>query len=234
MNDRLPAQLPEIIRDFPRVSPEIVKEASQYAASILADVAGRRGALDGRIAALTPTTRLAGTAFTVEVRPGDNLMIHAAMQIAKPGDVLVVDGKCDTTCALMGTIMMTACRQLGITGVILDAAVRDCEEIVEMGFPVYSVGTNPNGPTKFVPGRINHPISVGGVTVHPGDLVIGDADGVTVIEREKAPHMLALAAKKVADERARIAALQQGKDLRPAWVAKALQATGALKAGETL
>jgi regulator of RNase E activity RraA len=99
---------------------------------------------------------------------------------------------------------------------------------------VYSVGTNPNGPTKFVPGRINHPVSVGGVTVNPGDLVVGDADGVTIIERAKAPHMLALAAKKVADEQARIAALRQGKDLRPAWVLKALQASGALKAGEAL
>jgi len=234
MNDRIPAQLPEIIRDFPRASQEVVKEASKYAASILADVAGRRGALDGRIAALTPSTRLAGTAFTVEVRPGDNLMIHAAMQMAKPGDVLVIDGKGDTTCALMGTIMMTACQQLGIAGVVIDAAVRDSEEIVEMGYPVYSVGTNPNGPTKYVPGRINHPVSVGGVTVHAGDLVIGDADGVTILEREKAPFMLQLAAKKVADEQARIAALKQGKDLRPAWVVNALQANGALKAGETL
>jgi 4-hydroxy-4-methyl-2-oxoglutarate aldolase len=225
---------PEIIRDFERVSPEVVKRASQYAASILADVAGRRGALDGRIAALTPKTRLAGSALTVEVRAGDNLMIHAAMQIAKPGDVLVIDGKGDRSCALMGTIMMNGCVQLGIVGVVIDAAVRDSEEIVEMGFPVYSVGTNPNGPTKFTPGRINHPISVGGVTVNPGDLVIGDADGVTVIEREKAPSMLDLAAKKVEDEQARIAALRQGKDLRPAWVAKALQANGVLKAGETL
>jgi 4-hydroxy-4-methyl-2-oxoglutarate aldolase len=225
---------PEIIRDFERVSPEVVKRASQYAASILADVAGRRGALDGRIAALTPKTRLAGSALTVEVRAGDNLMIHAAMQIAKPGDVLVIDGKGDRSCALMGTIMMNGCVQLGIVGVVIDAAVRDSEEIVEMGFPVYSVGTNPNGPTKFTPGRINHPISVGGVTVNPGDLVIGDADGVTVIEREKAPSMLDLAAKKVEDEQARIAALKQGKDLRPAWVAKALQANGVLKAGETL
>ena len=234
MNDRIPAQLPEIIRDFPRASQEVVKEASKYAASILADVAGRRGALDGRIAALTPSTRLAGTAFTVEVRPGDNLMIHAAMQMAKPGDVLVIDGKGDTTCALMGTIMMTACQQLGIAGVVIDAAVRDSEEIVEMGYPVYSVGTNPNGPTKYVPGRINHPVSVGGVTVHAGDLVIGDADGVTILEREKAPFMLQPAAKKVADEQARIAALKQGKDLKPAWVVAALQANGALKARETL
>jgi regulator of RNase E activity RraA len=103
-----------------------------------------------------------------------------------------------------------------------------------MGYPVYAVGTNPNGPTKYVPGRINHPVSIGGVTVHPGDLVVGDADGVTIIERDKAPFMMELAAKKVADEQARIAALKQGKDLKPAWVVKALQANGALKAGETL
>jgi regulator of RNase E activity RraA len=234
MNDRAASLLPDIVRDFPRVSPEVVKQASQYASSIIADVAGRRGALDGRIAPLTPKTRLAGTAFTVEVRAGDNLMIHAAMQLAKPGDVLVIDGKGDTTCALMGTIMMNACVQLGIVGVVIDAAVRDSEEIVEMGFPAYSVGTNPNGPTKCTPGRINHPVSVGGVTVHPGDLVVGDADGVTIVEREKAPFMLELAAKKVADEQSRIAALRQGEDLRPAWVTQALLANGALKAGEKL
>ena len=234
MNDRTTTQLPDIIRDFTRASPEVVKQASQYAASILADVAGRRGALDGRIAPLTRATRLAGSAFTVEVRPGDNLMIHAAMQLARPGDVLVIDGKGDTSCALMGTIMMNACVKLGIAGVVIDAAVRDSEELVEMGYPVYCVGTNPNGPTKFVPGRINHPVSVGGVTVNPGDLVIGDGDGVTIVERDKAPFLLELAAKKVADERARIAAIKEGKDLKPAWVAKALQANGALKAGESL
>jgi regulator of RNase E activity RraA len=234
MNDRPTNQLPDIIRDFARASPDLVKQASQFAASILADVAGRRGALDGRIAPLTRTTRLAGTAFTVEVRPGDNLMIHAAMQLAKPGDVLVIDGKGDTSCALMGTIMMNACVKLGIAGVVIDAAVRDSEELLEMGYPVYSVGTNPNGPTKFVPGRINHPVSVGGVTVNPGDLVIGDGDGVTIVERDKAPFLLELAAKKVADEQSRIAAIKQGKDLKPAWVAKALQANGALKAGESL
>ena len=231
---RTEALLPDIIRDFPRTPADVVREAAQYAASILADVAGRRGVLDGRIAPLTPKTRLAGSAFTVEVRPGDNLMIHAAMQLAKPGDVLIIDGKGDTTCALMGAIMMNACIQLGIAGVVIDAAVRDSEEIVELGFPVYAVGTNPNGPTKYVPGRLNHPISVGGITVHPGDLVIGDADGVTILERAKAPFMLELAARKVADEKARIAALRQGQDLRPAWVTKALRAAGALKDGESL
>ena len=117
--------------------------------------------------------KLAGPALTVDVRPGDNLMIHAAMALAKPGDVLVIDGKGDQTAALMGTIMMTACKQLGLAGVVIDGAVRDSLEIDEMDFPVFSVGTNPNGPTKNVPGRIGHPITCGGVTVRSGDLVRG-------------------------------------------------------------
>ena len=130
------------------------------------------------------------------MRAGDNLMIHAAMMMARPGDVLVVDGKADRSCALMGSIMMNACRKLGLAGVVLDAAVRDTEELRELGFPVYAVGANPNGPTKFVPGRINWPISCGGVAVQPGDLVVGDADGVVIVEREKAASLLDLAAKK--------------------------------------
>jgi hypothetical protein len=95
----------------------------------------------------------------VDVRPGDNLMIHAAIALAKPGDVLVIDGKGDQTAALMGTIMMTACKQLGLAGVVIDGAVRDSLEIDEMDYPVFSFGTNPNGPTKNVPGRIGHPVS---------------------------------------------------------------------------
>ena len=168
----------DIVRDFERVSPELVAEAAQFQAAIFSDVAGRRGAMHGRIHALRPRMKVAGPAFTVEVRPGDNLMIHAAIALAKPGDVLVIDGKGDQTAALMGTIMMTACRQLGLAGVVMDGAVRDSLEIDEMDYPVFSVGTNPNGPTKNNGGRIGHPVSVGGVTVHPGDFVIGDGDGV--------------------------------------------------------
>ena len=224
----------DIRRDFERVSPDVVKKAAQFQAAILADVAGRRGTLNGRIRALHPSMKIAGPAFTVEVRPGDNLMIHAAMAMAKPGDVIVVDGKGDTTCALMGTIMMTGCKQTGIAGVILDSAVRDSEEIIEMGYPVFSVGTNPNGPTKFVPGRIGWPISVGGIAISPGDLIVGDADGVVVIEREKAPAMLALAQKKVDDETKRIAQIRKNEALRPPWLDGALRAAGVLKEGEKL
>ena len=224
---------PDILRDFDRVPPLIVQQAGAYQAAILADVAGRRGALHGRITALRPSMKVVGTAFTVEVRPGDNLMIHAAMSLAKPGDVLVVDGKGDQTAALMGTIMMTACQKLGIAGVVIDGAVRDSLELEEMGFPVFSVGTNPNGPTKLVPGRIGHPISIGGVTVHPGDLVLGDADGVVIVEREKIEALLPLAEKKVKDEAARIAAIQQG-DTAAKWLDAALRSAGVLKEGERL
>ena len=224
----------DIRRDFERVSPEIVARASEFAASILADVAGRRGTLDGRIAPVSPAMRMAGPAFTIEVRAGDNLMIHTAMAIAKPGDVLVIDGKGDRGCALMGSIMINACRKLGLAGVVIDAAVRDTEELRELGFPVYAVGANPNGPTKFVPGRINWPISCGGIAIAPGDLIVGDADGVVVIEREKAASLLDAAQKKVDDETARIAAIRQGKDLKPKWLEGSLRAAGMLKEGETL
>ena len=216
----------EIIRDIERVPPDVVKQAAQYQAAILADVAGRRGTLHGRIAALSPQMQCAGPAFTIEVRPGDNLMIHAAMTMAKPGDILVIDGKGDQTCALMGAIMINACKVLQLGGVVIDAAVRDVLELRELGFPVFAVGSNPNGPTKFTPGRINHRISCGGQAVYPGDLIVGDADGVVVIEREKAASLLPLAAKKVADETARIADIKAGKNLKPGWIDAALKAAG--------
>ena len=229
-----PALLPDVIRDFERVDPRVVAQAAGYASSILADVAGRRGALSGRIAPLSPTMRFAGPALTVEVRPGDNLMIHAAMAIAKPGDVIVVDGKGDLSSALMGEIMSQQCVAIGVVAVVIDGAVRDSEAIRELGLPMFAAGLNPNGPTKCVPGRLNHPISIGGVSVSPGDLIVGDADGVTVIEREKAAAMLPLAAEKVAAEAKRIADIKSRKALRPGWLDGALRTAGVLKEGETL
>ncbi|SNS92517.1 Regulator of RNase E activity RraA [Noviherbaspirillum humi] len=225
---------PDLQRDFERVSPEIVEKAATFQAAILADVAGRRGTVHGRVKAVAQSMKLAGPALTVEVRPGDNLMIHAAMAIAKPGDVLVIDGKGDQTCALMGAIMVNQCKAMQLGGIVVDAAVRDVLELQELGFPVFSAGTNPNGPTKFVPGRVNWPVSVGGVTVKPGDLVVGDADGVVVVEREKAASLLPLAEKKVADEAKRIEGIRLGKQLRPTWLDGALRAAGVLKEGESL
>jgi 4-hydroxy-4-methyl-2-oxoglutarate aldolase len=225
---------PDVIRDFERTSPDLVARAAQYPSSILADVAGRRGALSSRIAPLAPTMRLAGPALTVEVRPGDNLMIHAAMAIARPGDVLVIDGKGDESCALMGEIMVSQCMAIGIAGIIVYGAVRDTEAIRALGFPMYAIGANPNGPTKLVPGRINWPVSVGGVTVQPGDLVVADADGVVVVEPGKVPAVLDAAKQKLADETARIEGIRSGAQLRPAWLDGALRKAGVLAEGETL
>ena len=225
---------PDVIRDIERVSHELIAQAGIYPSSILADVAGRRGALSSRIAPLAPSMRIAGPAITVDVRPGDNLMIHAAMAIAKPGDVLVIDGKGDESCALMGEIMVSQCMAIGIAGIIIDGAVRDTEAIRELGFPMYAIGANPNGPTKLVPGRINWPVSVGGVTVRPGDLIVADADGVVVVETAKVPPVVTLAKQKLADETARIEGIRSGAQLRPTWLDGALRKAGVLAEGETL
>ncbi len=226
--------LPDLIRQFVRVDPAVVTTAATIPSSILADVAGRRGALHGRISPLAPSMRFAGPALTVEVRPGDNLMIHAALAIAQPGDVIVVDGKADLSSALMGEIMSQQCVAIGVAAVVIDGAVRDSEAIRALGFPMFAAGLNPNGPTKSVPGRLNHPICVGGVPVSPGDLVVGDADGVVVIERAKAAAMLPLAARKMTDEARRIADIQSRKALRPGWLDGALVSAGVLAPGESL
>ena len=225
---------PDVIRDIQRIAPDLVARAAHYPSSILADVAGRRGALSSRIAPLSPTMRLAGPALTIDVRPGDNLMIHAAMALARPGDVLVIDGKGDESCALMGEIMVSQCMAIGIAGVIVYGAVRDTEAIRELGFPMYAIGANPNGPSKLVPGRINWPVSVGGVTVQPGDLVVADGDGVVVVEPAKVPTVLQLAEKKLADETARLEGIRSGAQLRPTWLDAALRKAGVLTEGETL
>lgn len=222
-----------IRKDFERVSPALVARAAGYAASILADVAGRRGTLHGRIQGLHKSMRIAGPAFTVEVRPGDNLMLHAALAQARPGDVIVVDGKGDLGCALTGFLMVSQAKAAGLGGFVIDAAVRDTGEICESGFPVFAAGANPNGPTKGLPGRVNWPVSVGGVTVHPGDLVVGDGDGVVVVPREQAQQVVDAAQAKLDFEHSFLESLQRG-DPRNGWVTDSLRSLGVLAAGEAL
>jgi regulator of RNase E activity RraA len=220
-------------RDFERVSPELVAKASNYQAAILADVGGRRGTLHGRIQPLAKTMRVAGPAFTVEVRPGDNLMIHAALALAQPGDVIVVDGKGDCSCALTGAIMAAQAEAAGLAGLVLDGAVRDTDECVNRPFPIFAAGCNPNGPTKGLAGRLGWPISLGGTAVEPGDLIVGDADGVVVIPRAQAAEIVAAAQAKVDQEAKRIEAIRNG-ELMSAWLPASLRAVGLLGAGENL
>lgn len=226
-------QVPAIRTDVERVSPDLVEAARAFPAAILADVAGRRGSLGARIRPLAPHMKVAGPAFTVEVRPGDNLMFHAALALAKPGDVIVVDGKGDETMALCGTLMSTQAQKAGIAGFVVDAAVRDSAEICEGTFPVFAIGTNPNGPTKGLAGRINWPVCLAGVTVSPGDLIVGDADGVVVIPRENAQAVVSRAQGKVDAEARRMQELEAGKLASP-WLNDALVSAGVLQPGETL
>src|SRR5258708_16637933 len=109
--------------------------------------------------------------------------------MARPGDLPVIDGKARRSCALMGSIMINTCKKLGLGGVVIDAAIRDSDELREMGFPVYAVGANPNGPTKFVPGRSNWPISCGRTAVHPGALRGGAAARVVILEHVTPPRL---------------------------------------------
>lgn len=224
---------PAIRRQIDRVAPELVNAARRFQASILADVGGRRGALGGRIQALSKSMKVAGPAFTVEVRPGDNLMIHAALLLAQPGDVIVVDGKGDVSSALTGALMAAHAKAAGIAGFVIDGAVRDTEECARGEFPIFAAGCNPNGPTKGVAGRINWPVSLAGTAVNPGDLIVGDADGVVVVPREVAAEVVGAAQSKVDSEAKRIEDIGKGK-LAQAWVAEGLRAVGALEAAETL
>ncbi len=228
MSDNAP-----IRRKIDRVPAALVKAARKFQASILADVGGRRGTLGGRIQPLAKSMKVAGPAFTVEVRPGDNLMIHAALALAKPGDVIVVDGKNDLSCALTGALMAAHAQKAGIAGFVIDAAVRDTEDCAKGSFPIFAAGCNPNGPLKGAAGRINWPVSLAGTTVNPGDLIVGDADGVVVVPRETAAEILKGAQAKVDSENQRMAAIDRG-ELAQAWVGETLKALGVLGKDEKL
>ncbi|MXP49076.1 RraA family protein [Pantoea sp. Eser] len=199
-----------INRIITRVSQDEIRRAAEFQAAILADVAGRRGTLHGRIKPVASSIKMAGPAITVEVRPGDNLAIHAALAIAQPGDVIVVDGKDDLSCALIGEIMSTQAEASGIAGIIIDGALRDADALAENAFPVFSAGLNPCGPTKSIPGRVNYPISVAGAVVESSDLIVGDADGVVVLPRDAVSALLELAQKKLDTETRRLAAIRHG------------------------
>lgn len=210
---------------FERVSPVLVQRAKQFQSAIVCDVFGRRGTLNARIQALHPSMQIAGPAFTVEVRPGDNLMFHVALALAQPGDVIVVDGKGDDTCALFGELMVAQAEAAGLAGFVVDAACRDTDTLAGGRFPLFAAGRNPCGPTKGLAGTMAKPISVAGAPVQPGDLVLGDADGVVVIPRADVERVLDAAEKKLADEKTRLEEIARGELVSP-WLDAALRSAG--------
>ncbi len=145
-------------------------------------------------------TVLCGNAFTVRVRPGDNLMIHKALTLVQPGDVLVIDGSGDLTQALVGGLMRTTCLARGVAGLVIDGAIRDLVEWAEPGMPIFARGHTHRGPSKDGPGEINVPISCAGLHVAPGDVIMGDADGVIAIPAASASDVLALTRRHLEKE----------------------------------
>jgi regulator of RNase E activity RraA len=140
--------------------------------------------------------RMAGPAFTVKARPGDNLFFLKAIELARPGDVIVVDGGGDLTNALAGELMVADARQLGLAGFVINGAIRDAEGIRSGGFPVFAAGVTHRGPYKDGPGEINVPVAINGMVIEPGDLVLGDADGTLCVPLDIVPDILAAARER--------------------------------------
>lgn len=178
------------------------------------DCLGRAAAMDSRVRNLNHGMKVIGPAFTVRVPPTDNLMIHKALTLIKPGDVLVIEGGGNHSWALMGWLMVNTAMKLGISGIVMDGCVRDIEEIIKSGFPVFSAGISPNGPFKEGPGEINFPISCGGQVVHPGDVIIGDDDGVVVLKQDFAEETIDEVHKIIQREDNRLKELEEGKLIR--------------------
>lgn len=153
------------------------------------------------------TGTMAGTAVTVRVRRGDNLAILRAYQYCRPGDVMVIDGGGDTSQALLGGIMSLHAREIGLAGLVVDGAIRDVAEIRERKFPVFARGHIHRGPYKDGPGEINVPVSIGGMTVMPGDIIIGDEDGLLAFAPEEAEGLIAKAQAQLVKEEATIQAI---------------------------
>jgi RraA family protein len=169
--------------------------------------------------------KLCGTAFTVKVAPGDNLMVHKAIDVAAPGDVIVVDAGGVLTCAIIGDIMTSLASKRGLAGMVIHGAIRDAAEIRARRFPVYACGITHRGPYKNGPGEINLPVALDGMVVHPGDIIVGDADGVVAVPQAYAAEVLALARAQLAKETALLKAIAAGTADRR-WVDEALRQHG--------
>jgi len=182
----------------------------------------------GAAAGLRPYHRggkLVGPAFTVKTRPGDNLLVHKAIDIAAPGDVIVVDAGGELAQAIIGEIMSSHAAKRGVAGFVIDGAIRDAEAIAGARFPVYARGVTHRGPYKDGPGEINVPVSIGGMVVNPGDIIVGDADGVLAVPQDAAEEVIAAATAQNRKEEATLAAIAAGTIDR-SWVDEALRNKG--------
>jgi regulator of RNase E activity RraA len=193
------AEYPELLSD------EIIERASKLSSALLCDgMIGSgipfEGAMQSEIMPVDISMKVVGTACTVNTDSGDNLPIHVALYTTKPGYVMVIDGKGHKDHPYFGDLMMSTAKAVGLKGMIVDGCVRDKEGAIELGLPIFAKGFMQRGPAKKNPGEINYPIVCGGIAVNPGDLIVGDADGVTVVPKDKIEEVLIKAEKKLAYE----------------------------------
>ena len=211
----------------PRVSADkaLVTVFDGVPTSIASDNMGRLFAGGCGLRPLHRGGVLLGTAFTVRTRPGDNLMVHKAIDMAEPGDVVVVDAGGDLTNAIIGEIMLSIAARRGLAGFVIDGAVRDTDHIGASSLPVYARGVSHRGPYKDGPGELNGPVSVGGMPVMPGDIILGDADGILAIPQADAAEVARLSRAQMARERAILDSIADGTIDR-SWVDATLKARG--------
>ena len=215
----------QILKRRRQVSAEDAARFKELPVANVSDCMSRMTAGGPRLRPMHRSGHLSGPALTVKTRPGDNLMIHKALGMAVPGDVIVVDGGGDLTNALIGEIMVAYARSRGIAGFVMFGAIRDVEAIGAGDFPVYAAGVTHRGPYKDGPGEINVPIAIDGMVIEPGDLIIGDADGLLCVPFDDVQSVYEATRKKSAAEAKSMADIAAGR-LDRDWIDKALARIG--------
>ncbi|MGY1823158.1 4-carboxy-4-hydroxy-2-oxoadipate aldolase/oxaloacetate decarboxylase [Geodermatophilus sp. SYSU D00079] len=200
-----------VVTDPPRADVGEAETLGTYGVATVHEALGRVGYLGPEYRPAWPGARIGGTAVTVVCWPGDNLMIHVAVEQCRPGDVLVVATNSPSTDGLFGELFATALAHRGVRGVVLASGVRDVAELREMGFPAWSRAVSAQGSVKATAGAINVPVVLGGQTIHPGDVVLGDDDGVMVVPRADVARALTASQARLDKEAAARAAFQQGE-----------------------
>lgn len=208
-----------------RIDAALVARFAQLPVANVSDSMGRLFAGGASLRPMHAGGVLAGPAVTVKTRPGDNLMIHCALDLAQPGDVIVVDGAGDLSNALVGELMVAHAIHRKLAGMVVFGAIRDSAAVRAGSFPVYAAGITHRGPYKDGPGEVNVPIAIDGMVIHPGDLVLGDSDGLVAVGIDDALSICSLAEAKHAAETAQMERIRQGKNSRD-WVVEALRRAG--------